>query len=74
MRFALSCVGEDRLSGRLGNVRLARCEWLDVLFAVEVDCGQYSIEPVGKPPVGIAEQDHRGWDEHHAHDGGVDED
>ena len=44
------------------------------LVALDVDVRQQPVEPARQPPVAVAEQFHRGRDQHHPDDGGVDED
>src|SRR5215217_6707947 len=59
----------DRLRRRGGVGRGGRVDW-----AVDTYVRQELVGPAGQPPVAVAEQFHRGGDEHHPHEGGVDED
>src|SRR5947209_16894711 len=35
--------------------------------------GQQSVQPAGEPPIGLAEQLHRGGHQHHPDEGGIDQ-
>src|SRR6266550_7086486 len=42
--------------------------------AFDLESRGHTIEPTREPPVAVAEQFHRGWNENHANESGVNED